>query len=308
MAKKHRPKILKIMKKTIILLLILPILNFTLKAQTNDTQEVLYNIGFGAILGGVGAVINKKKDEKLSDILLKGMGQGALGGHLIFESKRLIREFNRTDNFAYVWPSRLLNSAGNSILENAASNQNFYERWHLHIGFNRLELNTTGRWKLNYRFMPIHFGTFLRASTQGSLDLATSLKTGEFVFLSERPLKSNNSFEENLVFDGRAIGNSIVLLKNAEDKNSILTHELIHVYQNDSFIVLNPYINVTLERILQEKEWYKGFGKYIYLDFNYFYLNGIYRIDSRIKQSYKIFFLNKKRIIIQTKKKATIDN
>jgi len=59
-------------------------------AQSNDREMALYNVGFASVFSGVGALINKKPDEKWHKVLLKGIAQGAAGGYLIFESKRLI--------------------------------------------------------------------------------------------------------------------------------------------------------------------------------------------------------------------------
>lgn len=42
-------------------------------------------------MGGIGALINKKPEHKFDKVLLKGVYQGALGGYVTFESKRLIR-------------------------------------------------------------------------------------------------------------------------------------------------------------------------------------------------------------------------
>jgi hypothetical protein len=36
-------------------------LTFSSKAQSNDTEAALYNVGFGAVFSTVGAIINKPK-------------------------------------------------------------------------------------------------------------------------------------------------------------------------------------------------------------------------------------------------------
>ncbi len=62
------------MKKTFALVLISLFCHELSRAQTNDTKEALYNMGFGSVFGGIGAVINKKKDEKFFKVLFKGRG------------------------------------------------------------------------------------------------------------------------------------------------------------------------------------------------------------------------------------------
>ncbi len=71
-----------------------------------------------------------------------------------------------------------MNSAGTSILENAASNRDFWDRWHINIGFNRLELDTTEKLKVSYRIMPFALGSTFYGFTQGKLDINESLKIG----------------------------------------------------------------------------------------------------------------------------------
>src|SRR5690606_15007191 len=110
--------------------------NFSCFAQKNDLQYGLLNIGIGGVIGGIGAVINKEPDQRFDKTLLKGFTQGALGGYLVFESKRLVREFARDRDYNYIWPSKLINAAGSSIIENAAANRDLWARWHLSLGFN----------------------------------------------------------------------------------------------------------------------------------------------------------------------------
>lgn len=93
----------------------------------------------GSILGGVGALINKNPKESFWKTLVRGSSQGAIGGYLVFESKRLVRRFSKKEDFVYVWPSRVLNSMGNSIVLNGASNNKLGQSWYFNLGFTHLE-------------------------------------------------------------------------------------------------------------------------------------------------------------------------
>ncbi len=70
--------------------------------EKNYVGAGLFNIGFGGVVAGVGAVINKTPNQKTGKQFLKGFSQGALGGYLLFESKRMIGRFAKTGNFACV--------------------------------------------------------------------------------------------------------------------------------------------------------------------------------------------------------------
>lgn len=278
------------MLKSIVFILTFFLINVKSFSQTTDTKEGLYNIGFGAVFGGVGAVINKNKDEKFLKVLMKGMGQGALGGYIVFESKRLLRGFEKTGNYTYIWPSRLLNSAGNSIMENAASNIDFYDKWNLHIGFNRLEFITKEGFRFNYRFMPFGFVSFIRAATYGKLNASLTLKTGVFVFRKNgfTDIEVNG---QTINATGFTMGNSFVISNSAQSIPQIIAHEMIHVYQNDSFIVFNPYLTKTLNKLSVNYRLDKGIFKYVYLDLNNPLFSNAYWVDSKINKTYfKMFF------------------
>ena len=75
------------MKIKISVILIL-VMCFPTNAQSNDTEAALYNVGFGAVFSTIGAIINKKPDEPLGQVIKKSLWQGGLGGYITFESKR----------------------------------------------------------------------------------------------------------------------------------------------------------------------------------------------------------------------------
>jgi hypothetical protein len=230
-------------------------------AQQSDLEVGLYNIGINGLIGGIGAVINKEKEEPLGKVILKGIGQGAMGGYLIFESKRLVREFSRSENYIYVWPSKLVNAAGSSIVENAAANHDFWEKWYLTIGFTRLEIDVTENFRLSYRINPIALIGTIITSTEGKLDVQKTVKTGSFVFTSEN-LESEFGFNY-----GRTsmMGNTILLLDTWEG-DMALSHEIIHTYQNENFKAFNPYFDKPLNSLFGEEKIYRQYNRFFYTD------------------------------------------
>jgi hypothetical protein len=57
-------------------------------SQHNDTQAALYNIGFGGITGGIGAVINKQSGEKSGKVFLKDFIKGHWGEVYFLQVKK----------------------------------------------------------------------------------------------------------------------------------------------------------------------------------------------------------------------------
>ncbi len=198
-----------------------------INGQHNDGQAAVYNMATSAVIGGIGAMINKKQGQKTHKVLFKGMAQGALGGYLVFESKRLLRNLSLKKDYTYVWPSRILNSAGNSMVMNAASNRDFWERWYLNIGFGHFEYDLKRERRLSCRIMPITLFGNIYGFTQGKLDVSKSIQTGVFIFKSDQ-LFSKNVQKEDIQVNGQTFLNTIWYSLNTTTNQTAyqtITHE-----------------------------------------------------------------------------------
>ena len=244
----------------LLILLLFPLFN-SLRAQNNDLQAGLTNAGFASIIGGVGALLNKKEDEKVFPALLKGMGQGALGGYLIFESKRVIRS-NKNNEGELFWLAKFVNATGNSILNNAAANRDFYERWFINIGFNKLEIDFTEKPFFSYRLLPFALYGTVKGFTEGDFSLKLSLRSGTPVFKSQ---KIQNDL--GLVADGKAIFNTVILLDDS-DSSTVLRHEIIHTFQYENFMGINNFWKPFIPVSVKERPIYQAFSTVFYLDLN----------------------------------------
>lgn len=249
-------------------------LSSSCKAQENDFQYGLMNVGIGGVIGGIGAVINKKPEQKLGKTLLKGLGQGALGGYLVFESKRLVREFAEHRNYNLIWPSKLLNAAGSSIIENAAANRDFWERWHLNLGFNRFEVDVKDNFKLRYRIMPVSLSQTIYVFSQARLDVDRSMVFGTFVFFAEKPIMM-----DDLVASGAAYSDAILLERGLFQGERVEAHEIVHVYQNEAFLGVNMILNKPVARLERNNKFIHFYNRLFYTDLNTFFRQGISSIE-----------------------------
>ena len=254
-------------------------------AQENDLQYGLINVGVGSIIGGVGAIINKKPEEKFGSILLKEMAQGGLGGYIVFESKRLLREFSRNRNYNYIWPAKIVNAAGSSILENAAANRDFWERWHINVGFNRIEVDTKNNFRLRYRIMPISLYSTVYLFTQAKLDVDRSMVFGTFVFEAQKPIPAYG-FEA----EGAAIQESILLKRIPQRGHLTEAHELVHVYQNEGFMGINMFFNRPMESLKKKNKYLRLYDKVFYTDFHTVIRGGIYALERNVNGYREISF------------------
>lgn len=256
----------------------------TVNSQSNDTEAALYNISFGGITGAIGAVINKKTDENFGKVLLKGFWQGALGGYITFESKRIIRHAWKEEDWKLYWSSKFVNAAGNSIKENAANNRNFWEQWNLTIGFNRIEFQTKDQFNVRYKMMPISAVYTIDAFFRFKFDLKSSLNYGQFIFRRNDPTVLN--------FASATAG--YILYNDAftsftTTSNQIFGHEIIHIYQSDDFFFVNSFYHKPLKKIFDNKETLKNIDSYLYYDFHLIPLRTIYRMETKSNDYYSNF-------------------
>lgn len=194
----------------------------------------LYNIGLGSVFGGVGAVINKNPDDKIGATFLNGFWKGAIGGYLIYESKNLVGRIPEKERWEYSWAAKLVNSAGTSIVENAASNRGFLEQWHLNIGFNRIEFYTKNQFKVKYKIMPVSFILTSITATKTKFEFSRSLQTGEFIF-------SDKNLIENREWAAYVLGNVMVIDDNYINDYFVFAHEIIHIYQYYDYNFINSF-------------------------------------------------------------------
>ncbi|MFY8035743.1 MAG: hypothetical protein ACOVMQ_01185, partial [Cyclobacteriaceae bacterium] len=223
-------------------------------------------------------LINKKPNEKGGKVFLRGMWQGAIGGVLVFSSKKMVYEFAQTENYAWLWSSKLVNAAGVSISENAGANQKFLSTWHFNFGFNRIELNFNKSIKLNYKIMPFALGSFIYASTKGSFDLEQTIKVGQPFFWTKEISWPDGGF---------AIANSVVLNKILYNDSQSIAHEIIHTYQYQGDVGFNNYYMKQFNQILKKNNSFtKLYKKWIYTDFNFLVSGGLYYLGSLNNKCY----------------------
>jgi len=265
------------MKKAILLILIFA-LGIKLDAQSFKEQRrefVFANIGINGIVGGLGALVNKKKNEKPLKVFAKGFGQGCLGGTFQLLGKELTYQINTKENLSYAWAARITNSIGNSITQNAASNINFWERWHFNLGVLRFDYHITNN-KFQARLFPSSIYGIIVGGSQAKLNFKRSLQTGIMIFERDGNVRA---------LGGLSIGvgavSSIAINKNVQGKDyySLMAHEVMHILQYDNMVWVNPFLNKLDNKLKSNNSFYQKASKYIYFDFNGMTIFGLYMLQ-----------------------------
>lgn len=231
--------------------------------NTTMCKQLVYNVSIGAVVGAVGAIINKQQEQQWAKVLAKGFYQGALGGYITFESKRLVNLAEKNSDWTILWCAKIVNAAGTSVKENAALNEDFWKRWHINIGFSRIEFETQNQFKVNYKIMPIALVYTIGIATQAKFELNKTLMSGEFVFSSNtRRFSETNSLAAT--FPG-----SVVISTPELNNFSILSHEIIHLYQANDFSTFEAFYNKPLNSMNRKSQFLDKTNKFIHFDFRY---------------------------------------
>ncbi len=272
-----------------------------------DRQEAtmfVYNCGLGGITAGVGAVINKRKQEHTMSTFWRGFKYGALGGLLNYGSKRmdyLITKYtdypfkcpnNNTSNDAallWAWPSKIIHSVGTSIIENAAANKpDVFQDYNMPIGFINLSVSVKNKIVVRPQLMPFAFGAFLSVlfnittinnspclNEKNIFKLKESLLLGTPYFSRKsEAINSNVDYNKYAKFGGINPYNTIIIDSHYDSSNyagHMKAHELIHSLQQEEYLVFNQYLNKSYNKLINRNhKATKLMEKYIYFDVPYF--------------------------------------
>jgi hypothetical protein len=254
-------RILKFRIKHIIYILIV-FLSINCNAQ-QDLKYASINILSSSLISGIGSGIHKHSGETFGHAFVNGVWKGAIGGSVQFTSKKMIQQSAFENNYNWVWPARLVNSLGNSMVWNGCYNEKMLSKVYCQFFIGNVTYSFKDR-KFDYQFDPLTIGyaIFLGVQSKYSFDALSSLKTGNIVF---------NKFEKDSIYDnphdisGQSIGNTIytsdlkihwydyynnmskIVASVKNFKIQIICHEIIHTFQYNQFNPINSiYLNYKL--------------------------------------------------------------
>jgi hypothetical protein len=219
-------------------------------------QILLYNLGLGGLVGGVGAVINREEDQTWYLSFVRGFAQGSVGGFISYQGKMITHKIGRHKKLEYGWVAKIIHSTGASIVENAALNKDFCESWSIHVGFVRLETEPLNR-SVRFRLLPYALYSFARASFLGRFDLEKTLKLGTPYFGTGDMIDGRSA--------GRSFNNDVIVNENYEFRYQAIAHEYVHNLQFREYLSLNSLFQ---ERVRSNRIC-RGALEFLYPDIPY---------------------------------------
>ena len=241
--------------------------NFALEGQ--DAKLAAYNVAFGAVIGGVGALVNGSGDDAPAlRRLARGAGWGAAGGAVVYGGKWLTGEILRSGSLAYGLPARLVHDAGVSVVENAAHDRPPLDRFASHLGFVRVDVRPASG-DVRARLLPFSAAAFALMLADDNLDFALgrSLAYGTPLFISDGD-------GEHPIFDltggsQYAFLSTVSLTDGSGDgevSRTTAAHELVHVLQHHEFVRYEAALRAPLDGPLRRSAAYQAVSRWVYLD------------------------------------------
>ena len=255
----------------IITLFICAVRTDAVRAQTKNQEAAVfaYNVGFGAITSGIGAMINKPKGMKWHNAFSRGLWQGSIGGVLNYASKKTLHLVYRNQNTWYALPATIINAAGFSIMESAALNKPFLRNWSIDYVFFRFDFSTKSIEDLKIRILPQALYATIDISRYGRPNIETSLLTGSPTFVTDASISSNG-----FTFDGLSSGRAFVYGNTDPIRNKyhIIAHEMIHYFQYREHQMMNTWL-MPVSHLIKSKTIKSIFSNYVFMDVPYFYIS-----------------------------------
>ncbi|EMR01639.1 hypothetical protein [Cesiribacter andamanensis] len=223
-----------------------------------------YNVGLNALMGGIGAAINKKPGQTAGNAFLKGLGKGAAGGLLIHQAKAAAHRIDRHEKLGWAWPARLTNALGSSIVQNAATNRGMLDQLHLNLWLVRADYDLKEKQFL-MRLLPTAVYGAVKFTNYGHLDLRRSLHTGYLYY----------QFTSQELLDQGVYGRSLSMAIGVGTPyyseymyHEVVAHEVVHGLQYESGVWINAYLHKPDASLKKHLGWYKTLGRFVYLDAN----------------------------------------
>ncbi len=233
-------------------------------SQNQERTVFFYNVGFGGLTSGVGAVINKPKGTSWKKYFIRGFWQGSIGGLLNYASKKTLYLNNLNQNKVFFWPAKILNSAGTSAMQNASLNEPFLENWYLDYGLFRVDFALHNKDKFKFRLLPAGVYATIAASRYGKFDIENTLATGQIVFSRKNLL----TYANGNTAAGSSFGRGLVFVNNTQvypNKYRLLAHEIVHQFQYNDYQIFTTWVN-TIGKKFKSKALKTIFTNYVYPD------------------------------------------
>lgn len=248
-------------------------------AQNYDAQRsqvFLVNVLSNALIGGVGGLINKEKEEKAGRAFVRNFLKGGAGGLVKYTAKQQLYHFQIPDKALLAPLNRLHFFLGHSMVMNASYNRPLLERYYCNFYGIDIRLSLKEEQKFQARLSVATLGSALYMAAKGfHFNLYTSLEYGLPVFDIYNRRTS--------LKDGSQAGfNTMAIERYGGHYNySVVGHELAHTYQMYDYFGFTSFYDRKARKYYEEKKIYRALSKYLVLDYEMLFFGALYLSQPR---------------------------
>ena len=222
--------------------LLIVTLLITISSYSQELKYASVDIISGGIISSIQSCFHSNPTAKS---ISKAFYKGCIGGSIQHCSKLIIKKSAENNNFNLIWPARICNSIGTSIIINSSNNKPIFDEIYTQFYFTYLNYNIKNK-KFGIKLDAISTGYTLYSLFNNSFDFKNSLKIGSLTF---------NGFDSNKQRTGRTVGNHIFLSKENSiikingiykklNINNTILHEIIHTIQYEQYHSINNHLNI----------------------------------------------------------------
>ena len=238
-------------------------------------QVLFVNLAGNAIMGGMGACINKPANEKRSVAFLKGFLKGALGGAVKYTAKLQSKTLADQSMHFYSHLNRLHYFLGHSLVMNAAHGKRFMQTYYFNLYGIDLRVSLKDTQKVKAR---LSAATLLNVAWFGirgfRFNINKSLEFGLFYF--DIPRSASQVI-------GTAGFNCIAIEPPPPGynyiSNAVWPHEVVHTYQAYDYFSLSAIYERKLNKKLEKYRVLNSLGKFFVADYEVLFFEALYFIQ-----------------------------
>ncbi len=255
---------------------------FSQSYNAQRTQVLVTNVLSNALIGGVGALFNKKPEDKMLKLFAKSFFKGSVGGLIKYSAKYQTYYLGNPSQVIHTPLNRLYFFLGHSVTMNAAFNRKFLERYY--CNFYGIEMrigNLEGR-RFQARLSLATLATALAFGIRGyEFNLYETIEQGQLFFDVNR---------NRLPGTAQAGFNCLAIEANSSNSNyGALPHEMIHTYQMYDYFGFSSIYDRWSRPFYDHNKVYRFLSNYFVADYEVLFFSGFY-LAQRKPTYYRNYF------------------
>jgi hypothetical protein len=244
----------------------------TAQSFHQQTRQVFaYNILLNGLVGGIGGVINKSKEEKFLKVFGRNFLKGSLGGLITYTAKYEVYRLRNPEKYWVAPLNRAFYYLGNSFVYNASLNRSLFSAYRCQFYLFNFDIHFKGKFRIVPRISLLSVASVSAFFIFGDhLSFNKSIKYGVFYFnQNKKNLKTRMGLGLNNAIEITPYPLNVYGYDGDSWRYEMIAHEMIHTFQFPDYISISNFTRKSFQG-MKSKDGYKRWSKYFFLDGPFF--------------------------------------